>query len=158
MKKLAALAIVAVATIALSASTASAQNINFGSGYGFGVGNQFGRSVGRQVIRGNRGLFNFGRIGFSPRIEEPPYFAKFPPVYYSGIVKRPYGVSPYAAPPGVTPVEMAMPAPQNVKNPYYGIEVQPVADEKAEPVEPSTDGKSTSLWTKNPYEGSHVSN
>lgn len=31
--------------------------------------------------------------------QEPPYFALYPPVYYSYPVRRPYGLSPYAWPP-----------------------------------------------------------
>lgn len=50
----------------------------------------------------------------------PPYFALHPPVYYEGIVKRPYGISPFAAPPGVLPVEMTVKVePKTVLNPYY---------------------------------------
>ncbi|HMP78911.1 MAG TPA: hypothetical protein PKD54_05625, partial [Pirellulaceae bacterium] len=58
----------------------------------------------------------------SPPREDLPYFAKFPPVHYSGIVPRPYGISPYAAPPGIMPVEMMVPAPTApavIKNPFY---------------------------------------
>ena len=32
-----------------------------------------------------------------------PYFAKYPPVYYSHSVKRPYGISPYAVKQGGLP-------------------------------------------------------
>ena len=39
-----------------------------------------------------------------------PYFAAHPPVYYSHIVPRPYGWSPYAYPPG-TPMPEVAPAP-----------------------------------------------
>lgn len=50
----------------------------------------------------------------------PPYFALHPPVYYEGIVKRPYGISPFAAPPGVLPVEMTIKVePKTVLNPLY---------------------------------------
>jgi hypothetical protein len=43
-----------------------------------------------------------------------------PPVYYEGIVKRPYGISPFAAPPGVLPVEMTIKVePKTVLNPLY---------------------------------------
>lgn len=61
--------------------------------------------------------FDYNRAGF----ERPPYFALFPPVYYNDqIVRRPMGVSPFAAPPGVTPVEMMQPVePQHIVNPYY---------------------------------------
>ena len=55
-----------------------------------------------------------------PRFEEPTYFSKFPPVYYSHHVARPYGISPFAAPPGIVPVEMGMGLPPaKVVNPYF---------------------------------------
>ena len=55
-----------------------------------------------------------------PRFEEPTYFSKFPPVYYSRRVARPYGVSPFAAHPGVVPVEMRSGVPHaKVVNPYF---------------------------------------
>ena len=59
----------------------------------------------------------------------PPYFAMHPPVYYDRIVPRAYGISPFAVPPGVMPVEnevRKIVAPKSVKNPYF----QP-ADRKA---------------------------
>ena len=68
-----------------------------------------------------QGFSGFGNLGFDR--EQPPYFAKFPPVYYSHAVKRPYGVSPYAAPAGVVPVELthALPRanPVVIDNPHF---------------------------------------
>lgn len=61
------------------------------------------------VITGNRVI--------APR---PPYFAIHPPVYYDRIVRRAYGISPYAVPPGVMPVENTIPSiPKAVSNPFY---------------------------------------
>ena len=73
--------------------------------------------------------YNYNDAGF----ERPPYFALFPPVYYSDqIVRRPMGVSPFAAPPGVRPVEMDVPPePQHVVNPY--IDQDPDAKTEGEP-------------------------
>ena len=48
-----------------------------------------------------------------------PYFSLHPPVYYSYVVPRPYGYSPFAIPPGCTPAESAAPAPKEVLNPHY---------------------------------------
>lgn len=63
----------------------------------------------------------------------PPYFAMYPPVYYSGEITRiPYGASPWAAlpyrhstehvrtmtAPTSTP-SMEAPAPQIIENPHY---------------------------------------
>lgn len=60
-----------------------------GNGYDFGVG----WGWAQQPLRLS-----------TPR-EDLPYFAKFPPVYYGDMVRRPYGFSPYALPPGIEPVE-----------------------------------------------------
>jgi len=93
-----------------AASNLQAQNVYgraYGQGYGFGLGYQAPFFVG-----------NFGYVRPS---EELPYFSKFPPVYYSHIVPRPYGVSPYAAPPGIVPTEyMVQPLaqPEVIRNPY----------------------------------------
>lgn len=49
------------------------------------------------------GFFGNGLYG-SMSTQPPPYYALFPPVYYSFPVARPYGYSPFAYPPGfVTP-------------------------------------------------------
>ncbi|MEM6468716.1 MAG: hypothetical protein AAF802_04050 [Planctomycetota bacterium] len=39
---------------------------------------------------------------FSSSIRTPPYFATNPPVYYGARYARPYGMSPFAAPPMVS--------------------------------------------------------
>lgn len=87
-----------------------AQNVygrTYGEGYGFGLGCQ--------------APFFTGNFGYVRPSEDLPYFAKFPPVYYSHIVPRPYGVSPYAVPPGIVPTEyMVQPLvqPEVIRNPY----------------------------------------
>jgi hypothetical protein len=59
----------------------------------------------------------------------PPYFALYPPVYYSHHVARPYGYSPFAYPPGIMtpesrreprqePEPAASRAPLRIVNPY----------------------------------------
>ena len=58
---------------------------------------------------GGYGMFPFGGYGFySPygshygtTLRTPPYFATNPPVYYGARHTRPYGISPFAAPPMV---------------------------------------------------------
>jgi hypothetical protein len=90
----------------LSASTAQAQ---FLSGGAYGLG-----------------FFDYG----SPYVYQQriPYYALYPPVYYSYPVARTYGYSPFAYPPGtVTPavrpkVESAM-----YHNPYVPRKTQPAA-------------------------------
>jgi hypothetical protein len=91
-----------VACLIVSSQSASAQDLRCGAGFG-GFTDFYG--------------FNYNRAGF----ERPPHFALFPPVYYSNeIVRRPTGVSPFAVPPGVTPVEYMLPAsPQRIVNPHY---------------------------------------
>ncbi|MEM9586378.1 MAG: hypothetical protein AAGA03_03780 [Planctomycetota bacterium] len=39
---------------------------------------------------------------YGSSLRTPPYFATNPPVYYGGRYARPYGVSPFAAPPMVS--------------------------------------------------------
>lgn len=93
-------AIVAISTFGIRAT--NAQDCYGCGGYG-GFCNQYG--------------YDYNRAGF----ERPPYFALFPPVYYNDqIVRRPMGISPFAVPPGVVPVEMTAPAvPQHVVNPFF---------------------------------------
>lgn len=94
----------ACAFVAISQANASAQT----AGYQFGVGLGYGQPGGIRFI--------------SPR-EDLPYFAKYPPVYYGDMVRRPYGYSPYALPPGIMPVEAAVIAqahqPQTIMNPFF---------------------------------------
>lgn len=114
MKRLIAIAAALAAIVICSEGTAQAQTQLHRGGFpypssciqpGFGGANLFG--------------------AFQRPREQPPYFAQFPPVYYSHVVKRPYGISPYAAPAGVTPVEMTIPAPASashpmvINNPYF---------------------------------------
>jgi hypothetical protein len=106
MKRLLLLAGLFVGSL-FCASTSYAQ-FGYQNGYGFGTGFAYGfPAMGRGCYQR----------------EDIPYFAKFPPVYYSNIVRRPYGVSPYAVPPGIAPVEMAVPAvtrePLTIVNPFY---------------------------------------
>ena len=110
----------------------------YGSGYGFGSG----------FYRG-RGFIGAG-IFTRQRLEEPPYFAKFPPVYYSHVVKRPYGVSPFAAPSGIVPVEMSVPAPLSLKNPYFQSEVAPVSNEAPLPAKKTDDTTDKATRITNP--------
>ncbi len=70
-----------VAATSLASSSAKAQFFGgCGSGYGWGYGIPY-NVYGQDSI---------------------PYFALYPPVYYSHPVPRPYGFSPFAYPPGVT--------------------------------------------------------
>ena len=139
MKRLIALA-VAIAAITMMAETdANAQGYNQGYNFGAGLnaagypGIGIGPGVGHGGRYNRRGIYGFNQFRDNSlsrefRREKPPYFATFPPVYYSNIVKRPYGVSPYAAPSGIVPVEMLGPAPEpiSITNPFFNKDVTPV--------------------------------
>ena len=120
-------------------------------GYRFGVG------LGYAGADGNCGRFGFERnlfglpIAPTPRIDQPPFFALYPPVYYSqDIIARPYGVSPFAAPSGINPIEMGGPFPTHQVNPYFeGPNVPPAEGQVPEAKKPDSTPKTT--WIKNPH-------
>lgn len=145
MKRILAIAFAVVAVTIMTDSSANAQ-IN-SSGFGFGVGiNQ----AGAGAFGGGRGIF--GPFNSVRRFEQPPFFARFPPVYYSHIVRRPYGISPFAAPPGIAPVELSIPVPATVKNKYFNSNIAPVSDEvEVEKEMSDVDNKTTSTWVANPF-------
>jgi len=150
MKKIIALA-VAFAAVAITGSEANAQ-FSFNNGFQFGSGLNAASCT------------HFGG-GIATRQDRPPYFAEFPPVYYNGIVRRPYGISPYAAPAGVAPVELsqaiAPTEPVVVKNPFFNKNNAATASvvESSEEDLKSTDNKSTenkSIKIVNPFFGSEL--
>ncbi len=92
----------------VGASKAEAQFLS-GGGYGLGFFN-YGDNTG----------INFERI---------PYYALYPPVYYSHIVPRPYGYSPFAYPPGtMTPDVSPNVKPAEYINPYVPKPAQQTSD------------------------------
>lgn len=121
MKKVITLVVAFAAVAVVAGSEANAQNFSFNNGFQFGAGAR-SAAVGNPGFGFGSGFSSFGR-GFSSRQVRPPYFAEFPPVYYNGIVRRPYGISPFAAPAGVVPVELTAAAgPVEravVKNPFF---------------------------------------
>jgi hypothetical protein len=154
MKRVLALAVAMTAITMMAETDANAQGYHQGYNFGVGVnaavrpGIRYGNYYHR---RGLIGLNQFRDNSLSRdfRREKPPYFAQFPPVYYSHIVKRPYGVSPYAAPSGIVPVEMLGPAPDpvSVKNPFFSQEVSPA--KSSTPPQKKSVEKVT--WILNPY-------
>ena len=153
MKRLTLLAFAVAAVTMMAESSATAQG--YANGYQFGAGinsSTYGaygeRYFGRRAIGVNQ--FRNDALSREFRREQPPYFAKFPPVYYSHIVKRPYGVSPYAAPAGIAPVELGigMPIPISVNNPFFQKGTAPVKTAKPE-ADSKTEMKTT--WVANPY-------
>lgn len=136
MKNSIALAIALVAIAIFAAPEANAQTFNQGFLFGSGINAAGGIRSG--------GL-------------RPPYFAEFPPVYYNGIVRRPYGISPYAAPAGVEPVELRYQnetvKPVVVNNPHFNkVNSRPISimdDEKD--LQTQADLKNKSVRIANPF-------
>ncbi len=131
------LLVVAIAVTALSVtSTTNAQDAQGGAYYA-------------APWLGFYGYQHLNNISNQPVL---PYFSLYPPVYYSDVVPRPYGYSPFALPPGIAPVEKvpAKVEAQEVVNPFYRPEA---ADQQA-------DGKtaSTGQLIINPYvvDSAHV--
>ncbi|NOY29513.1 MAG: hypothetical protein GXP28_04840 [Planctomycetes bacterium] len=78
---------------------------------------------------GGYGAFDVGRL-YGVLAQNVPYFAAFPPVYYSAPVPRTYGYSPFAYPPGVrTPDLPAVVIAQEILNPYVPVSTPPVSTE-----------------------------
>ena len=61
--------------------------------------------------------------------QTPPFYALFPPVYYTAPVPRPYGYSPFAYPPGFITPEVEPIQAKQIINPYV----------PQKPVTPSSD-------------------
>lgn len=102
MLKRSLLVAVAVCGLFMSAPSANAQDPSFGYLYGYGLG------------QANQ---------FRNRLPTPPYFAIYPPVYYGARYERPYGESPFAAPPMLQANPNYQPKPKasvshEVINPY----------------------------------------
>ncbi len=72
------------------------------------------------------GAWDVGRL-YRVLAQNVPYYAAFPPVYYSAPVPRTYGYSPFAYPPGAaTPELVDAPAALEISNPF----VKPAATGK----------------------------
>jgi hypothetical protein len=78
--------------------------------------NAQGPAVSPYVAWGYYGPYPYLGSVNQPKI---PYYALYPPVYYSYPVARPYGYSPFALPPGVEPVEPQEPMAEEIINPFY---------------------------------------
>ncbi len=101
------------------------------------------------------GVYDLGRL-YGVLADNVPYYAAFPPVYYSVPVPRTYGYSPFAYPPGVmTPEVVENSTPVEIVNPH----VKPASNSDTE--EPAdkltqTDSAPTPLLVMNPYVSTRV--
>ncbi len=99
--------------LAASVGTSSAK-AQFLSGGGYGLG-----------------FFNYGNSSYMD--QRIPYYALYPPVYYSYPVARTYGYSPFAYPPGtMTPQSAPRLEAATYINPYVKPRVQPAAKQPSE--------------------------
>ena len=95
------------------------------------------------------GAWDIGRL-YSVLSQNVPYYAAFPPVYYSVPVPRTYGYSPFAYPPGVMTPEVVMSEPLSITNPYFSDASSSAATKPAEaPVD-----RTTSAPARTPANGS----
>lgn len=84
-----------------------------------------------QVVFGP-GAYGLGYFDYGYNQPRIPYYALYPPVYYSYPVARPYGFSPFAYPPGAMTPDNA-PKAAEFRNPYVPqpSKVEPAADRTA---------------------------
>jgi hypothetical protein len=90
-------------------------------GHGVGLGRGFGPGFGRGFGFGGFFIDEDGDLAelYRELLNNVPYFALHPPVYYSYPVPRTYGYSPFAYPPGVmTPDVLMDPEPLEIINPH----------------------------------------
>jgi hypothetical protein len=84
-----------------------------GHGHGHGFGNGLGFGAG-----GYGDIYGYAEL-YRELLDNIPYFALHPPVYYSEHVPRTYGYSPFAYPGSVmTPEIAAPPQPLDIINPH----------------------------------------
>lgn len=110
-------ALFAVAAMSAVAPRANAQCAGYGGGWG-------------------AGYWDIGRL-YGVLAQNVPYYAAFPPVYYSVPVPRTYGYSPFAYPPGVMTPEIETAEPLAINNPFVTQSSQSV--QAAEVAEPAPD-------------------
>jgi hypothetical protein len=123
---------------------------------GLAAGNAQAQCGGMYGGLGYGGYWDIGRL-YSVLAQNVPYYAAFPPVYYSVPVPRSYGYSPFAYPPGtMTPEVVETVAAQEIVNPY--VEPASLKAEKAEDRVTATEAKSSALVISNPFVTPRASN
>lgn len=125
--------VVAAACCLYSAPEAKAQ---YGNNCGYGYG--------------GFGVYDLGRL-YGVLADNVPYYAAFPPVYYSAPVPRTYGYSPFAYPPGYSTPELAAEAsPLEIINPHMKTSIETVSEEPEDQVT-ATPAAPAPLLVLNPY-------
>ena len=149
------------AALALSNQSLFAGSPGHGGGHGFslGIGRHFDLGLGRgdhgrsnfDRNRNGFGFDGFGLNGFGlwgcdlgANDERIPYYSLFPPVYYSRIVPRAYGWSPFAYTPDAIILPLEEGGAKEIINPYIprgnstpeavptpGTRAKPTADKTA---------------------------
>lgn len=76
--------------------------------------------------------------------DQPPFYAMYPPVYYSRPLSRTYGFSPFAYPPGYS-------TPQNYFTSPQGLQTSALYDTNAPPQMATTVAQATPLVIENPF-------
>ena len=94
--------------------------------------------------------WDVGRL-YGVLAQNVPYYAAFPPVYYSVPVARTYGYSPFAYPPGTMTPEIAPPlaAAKEIVNPYVTSPAE--TEEAAVDQVTRTESENVPLAVSNPY-------
>lgn len=104
-----------VCSLAIANDAKAQYGLNGGCGYGYGYG-----------------VYDLGRL-YGVLADNVPYYAAFPPVYYSTPVPRTYGYSPFAYPPGLkTPDVVENATPVEIINPHVKPTSNSDADEPAD--------------------------
>jgi len=128
-----------LALFAAVALSASAGRANAQCGYGFGFG----------------GYWDIGRL-YGVLAQNVPYYAAFPPVYYSVPVPRTYGYSPFAYPPGVMTPEIESVEPLAIDNPFMNgapqnVQAPPAAEPMADRTTSVAPQPTQPLVVNNPF-------
>jgi hypothetical protein len=93
--------------------------IRFAVGCGVLIAASFCASPASAQIAIGPGGYGLGYFNYQYNQPRIPYYALYPPVYYSYPVPRTYGYSPFAYPPGVQTPEVEMSTPLSITNPYF---------------------------------------
>ena len=122
-----------LATVGETQAQCNAPGLMGGYGYGFGYG------------------FDVGRL-YGVLAQNVPYYAAFPPVYYSAPVPRTYGYSPFAYPPGTATPEISVQpvAAKEILNPYVPAATTAEKEENVDQVT-QKDSDPQPLAILNPY-------